>query len=106
MTNHDKRIPERDLVGYGRFRPDPQWPGGARLAFSVVLAYEEGGESTPCNGDERGESFLLETFSLTPAPAGERLLYAESQYEYGSRVGIWRLMRLLTERGLTATVLA
>jgi allantoinase len=107
MDNRDRGLaPVRDLTGYGRSRPDPKWPGSARLALSIVLAYEEGGESTPCNGDDRGETFLLETFPLVAAPAGERLLLSESQYEYGSRVGIWRLFRLLNERNLTATVLA
>lgn len=96
----------RDLTGYGANRPDPKWPGGARLAFNIILAYEEGGESTLCNGDCQGEGYLMETLSFAAPPPGQRLLYAESQYEYGSRAGVWRLMRLLTERSLTATVLA
>ncbi len=101
-----KHEPVRDLVGYAGAPPDPAWPNGARLALSLVINYEEGGESAVANGDERGEDRLLEFISLTPSPAGERLLASESIYEYGSRVGIWRLMRLLTQRNLTATVWA
>jgi allantoinase len=98
--------PVRDFVGYGESPPDPHWPGGARLALSLVVAYEEGSEHAISNGDEHGETHMLESISLTPAPLGQRLLVAESIYEYGSRVGIWRLIRLLTERNLTATVWA
>jgi peptidoglycan/xylan/chitin deacetylase (PgdA/CDA1 family) len=97
---------ERDLVGYGESPPDPKWPGGARLALSIVINYEEGGEQAITNGDARGETHLLETVSLNPGPLGQRLLESESIYEYGSRVGVWRLIRLLTERHLTATVWA
>jgi peptidoglycan/xylan/chitin deacetylase (PgdA/CDA1 family) len=76
------------------------------LALSLVINYEEGGESTILNGDERGEGRLLEYVLLGPQPEGQRVLEAESQYEYGSRVGIWRLIRLLQERNLAATVWA
>jgi allantoinase len=96
----------RDFVGYAGTPPDPHWPNGARLAVSVVINYEEGAESAVSNGDERAESYLLEYISLSPPPVGQRLLAAESVYEYGSRVGIWRLISILTERGLTATVWA
>jgi allantoinase len=104
---HSASEPVRDFVGYGEAPPDPQWPGGARLALSLVVSYEEGGEHAISNGDEHGETHLLDSsISLKPAPIGQRLLGAESAYEYGSRVGIWRLIRLLTERKLTATVWA
>jgi peptidoglycan/xylan/chitin deacetylase (PgdA/CDA1 family) len=98
--------PRRDFIGYGRVRPDPQWPNGARLAVNFVINYEEGSESAIDNGDEVSEEKLLEFIYMTPFPRGERMLGAESMYEYGSRVGIWRLLRLLTERRLTATVWA
>src|SRR5262249_5383363 len=98
--------PERNFVGYGDSPPDPQWPGGARLAVNLVINYEEGGEHALSNGDEHGEHHLLESVSLTSPPVGQRLLGSESIYEYGSRVGIWRLISLLRERNLTATVWA
>lgn len=92
---------ERDLVGYGRFTPDPRWPSDARVAVQIVLNYEEGGEKSPLYGDPQSESFLLEQPTVAST---ERDLNAESQYEYGSRSGFWRLFRLLTERNLPVTV--
>lgn len=108
MTTHRETPngPVRDFRGYGATPPDPNWPNEARLALSLVINYEEGGESATTNGDAHGENQLLEYISLEPPRPGQRLLAAESLYEYGSRVGIWRLVRLLTERKLTATVWA
>lgn len=106
IFEYDTNNPCRDLVGYGKTRPDPQWPNGARLAVNFVLNYEEGSESSIENGDEYSEDKLLEFIYMASFPRGERVLGAESMYEYGSRVGVWRLLRLLTERGLTATVWA
>jgi peptidoglycan/xylan/chitin deacetylase (PgdA/CDA1 family) len=93
---------ERDLVGYGRTPPDPRWPDGAQLAVQIVVNYEEGGEKSVLYGDAESESFLLEQPTLPMK--GMRNLSAESQYEYGSRAGFWRLFRLLTGRGLPVTV--
>jgi putative urate catabolism protein len=95
--------PPRDFVGYGRFAPDPGWPGGARLALSFVLNYEEGGESTPLDGDPVSESYLHEIVGAPPS-VGVRNLNVESMYEYGSRAGFWRVHRLFGERGLPLTV--
>lgn len=92
----------RDLVGYGRKRPDPRWPGGARLALNFVLNYEEGSEYSIPDGDGASETQLLEA---TPSmPPGVRDMNAESIYEYGSRVGFWRLMDILAEYDVPATV--
>ncbi|KAJ1549524.1 hypothetical protein HK405_014204 [Cladochytrium tenue] len=88
---------KRDLAGYGATTPDPAWPGGAHIAISFVVNYEEGGENTLANGDARSEVFLNETPG--GAPRAERDMNMESQYEYGSRVGVWRLLRLFAERG-------
>jgi putative urate catabolism protein len=93
----------RDLVGYGRTPPDPQWPGGARLALQFVLNYEEGGENSILHGDAASEAFLSEIVGAQPWP-GQRHMNMESIYEYGSRAGFWRLWRLFTERGLPVTV--
>lgn len=95
----------RDLVGYGRTPPDPRWPGGARLALQIVLNYEEGGERSILHGDREAEAFLQEVVGMAPL-AGVRNLQVESMYEYGSRVGFWRLMRLFSERGITISVFA
>ncbi len=92
----------RDLRGYGRQPPDPQWPNGARVALQFVLNYEEGGENSVLHGDAGSEQFLSELFNPTAYPA--RHLSMEGIYEYGSRVGVWRLLREFERRGLPLTV--
>jgi putative urate catabolism protein len=94
----------RDLIGYGRDRPAPNWPGGARLALNFVLNYEEGSEYSIPDGDGFSETQLLEATSSVAA--GTRDLNAESVYEYGSRVGFWRLTKLFAEAQMPATVFA
>jgi putative urate catabolism protein len=95
----------RDLVGYGAHPPHPQWPEGARLALSIVLNYEEGGEACVLHGDPASEAYLHEVPGLAPL-VGERNLTVESIYEYGARAGFWRILRLFRERDLTLTVYA
>ena len=92
----------RDLIGYGRETPDPRWPGGARVAVQFVLNYEEGGERSVLLGDDSSEAFLTEE-PTAPLP-GLRNLNVESQYEYGSRAGFWRLHRAFTRRRIPVTV--
>ena len=79
----------RDLVGYGQHPPDPRWPGGARLALSIVVNYEEGGERSVLHGDTGSETFLQEVVGI-PASVGGRNLTVESMYEYGTRVALAR----------------
>lgn len=93
----------RDLVGYGRAWPHPQWPGGARIAVQFVLNHEEGAERIILLGDPESES-LLNEFGWAVPRVGERSLPIESMYEFGSRVGFWRIHRLFTERGVPVTV--
>jgi len=93
---------DRDLIGYGPNPPDAQWPGGARLAISFVLNYEEGGENTVLNGDAGSETYLTETPGGT-ALVGQRDLSTESIYEYGARAGFWRILRLFQDRGMHFT---
>lgn len=94
----------RDLVGYGPEPPNPLWPGGAQIAVSFVLNIEEGGENNVLHGDESSETFLSE---MIQAPAfRDRHLSMESLYEYGSRAGVWRILRLFADRGLPLTVFA
>src|SRR3569832_969688 len=92
----------RDLIGYADKPPDPQWPGGAKLAVQFVLNYEEGGENTVLNGDPGSEVYLTEVPGGTPL-IGVRDLSVESQYEYGSRVGFWRILNLFAEREINFT---
>jgi putative urate catabolism protein len=93
----------RDMTGYGRRPPDPQWPGGARVAVQFVINYEEGAERTVLDGDGEAESFLTETVGAVPL-VGARSPNTESVYEYGSRAGFWRLWRLFTARRVPVTV--
>jgi putative urate catabolism protein len=95
----------RDMIGYGRNPPPADWPGGARLALQIVLNYEEGGESNVLHGDAGSESFLSEIIGAASLP-GERHRNIESIYEYGSRAGLWRILRLLEDRRLPLTVFA
>jgi allantoinase len=95
----------RDLVGYGPDPPDPRWPGGARLALQIVMNYEEGGERSILHGDAHAEAFLGEVVGTEPL-AGVRNVQMESIYEYGSRVGLWRLLRLFAERRVPISVFA
>ena len=90
----------RDFVGYGMHPPAGGWPGGARIAVSVVVNYEEGAEYSVLDGDPAGER---SGESPTPAGPGERDLANESFYEYGSRAGVWRILDLLDRYGVKAT---
>ncbi|TMV90679.1 allantoinase PuuE [Thioclava sp. BHET1] len=93
----------RDLRGYGRTPPDPRWPGGARVAISMVLNFEEGGENNILHGDAGSEAFLSDIAGAAPWP-GQRHWNMESIYEYGARAGFWRLHRLFTGLGLPLTI--
>ena len=95
----------RDLIGYGAHPPHPKWPGDARLALQLVMNYEEGGELSVLHGDDSAESFLHEVVG-TPSLKAARALNVESVYEYGSRAGFWRLMRIFAERDIKITVYA
>ncbi|NBW49773.1 MAG: allantoinase PuuE [Betaproteobacteria bacterium] len=92
----------RDLVGYGEHVPHAQWPGQARVAVQFVLNYEEGGENSVLHGDAGSEQFLSEMFN--PASYPDRHISMEGIYEYGSRAGVWRILREFEKRGLPLTV--
>ncbi|TGD67763.1 allantoinase PuuE [Tabrizicola sp. WMC-M-20] len=93
----------RDFRGHGPDAPDPQWPGGAKIAISLVLNYEEGGENNLLHGDAQSEAFLSDIAGAAPWP-GQRHWNMESIYDYGARAGFWRLHRLFTTRDLPVTV--
>ena len=101
MGNHYPR----DLTGYGATPPDAQWPDGARLALQLVLNFEEGGESCILHGDNESEALLSEIVNAQPRE-GVRHMNMESFYEYGSRVGVWRLARLFDKYQVPVTVQA
>jgi putative urate catabolism protein len=96
---------DRDLIGYGPNPPDPQWPGEAYLAVELVLAYETGAETSILHGDAGSESVLTDLYGATSV-LGARSMLVESTFEFGSRVGVWRLLRMLAERDLKASVFA
>ena len=93
----------RDFLGYGANPPDPKWPNGAKLALSFVLNYEEGGENTVLNGDAGSELYLHEVPGGSPI-LGERNRTVESQFDYGARAGVWRILRAFAARKLPLTV--
>lgn len=95
----------RDLIGYAGHPPQAAWPNKARIAVQFVINYEEGGENCILHGDAASEAFLSEIVGAQPL-TGVRHMNMESIYEYGSRVGFWRLHRLFSRRGLPVTVFA
>lgn len=95
----------RDLIGYGPNPPKANWPGGARVAVQFVMNYEEGGENCILHGDKASEAFLSEIVGAQPWE-GQRHMSMESIYEYGSRVGVWRLLDLFRTRQIPITVFA
>ncbi len=93
----------RDLAGFGEFPPHPKWPGGARIAVNFNLNYEGGGEATLANGDAVSEGMLNDIG--VPTKAGVRVPLVESVFEYGSRSGVWRVLRAFKEFDVKASVL-
>ena len=100
--NNPPRYP-RDFRGHGPMQPDANWPGGAKIAVSLVLNYEEGGENNILHGDAASEAFLSDIAGAAPWP-GQRHWNMESLYDYGARAGFWRLHRLFTGLDIPVTV--
>jgi allantoinase len=99
----DPSLMPRDFIGYANRPPDFEWPGGARLAINFVINYEEGAERSPLEGDADREPLVEARYEV---PAGERELFTESTFEFGSRVGVWRLLELLDRYKVTPTIFA
>ena len=93
----------RDFTGHGPTPPDAQWPGAAKIAISIVLNYEEGGENNILHGDAGSEAFLSDIAGAAPWP-GQRHWNMESLYDYGARAGFWRLHRLFTGMDISVTI--
>ena len=102
MNNISEEQYPRDMIGYGGQPPQADWPGAARVALQFVVNYEEGGESNVLHGDAGSEQFLSEIIGAQAYP--ERHLSMESIYEYGSRAGVWRLLREFETRNLPLTI--
>lgn len=94
----------RDLAGYGRHPPHARWPNQARVALQFVLNHEEGAENSVLHGDAASETFLSEIVGAQAFPM--RHMSMESLFEYGSRAGLWRVLRVFEQRGLPLTVFA
>ena len=103
MAGLDDSYP-RDMRGYGANPPHPRWPGGARVALQFVLNYEEGAENSVLHGDAASETFLSEIIGAQAF--ADRHLSMESLYEYGSRAGVWRVLRLFEARRMPLTIFA
>ena len=95
----------RNMTGYGSASTHPHWPNKARIALQFVLNYEEGGENCILHGDKASEAFLSEIVGAKPYD-GVRHMSMESLYEYGSRVGVWRILGLFREFEIPITVFA
>jgi peptidoglycan/xylan/chitin deacetylase (PgdA/CDA1 family) len=96
---------QRDFVGYGRDTPDPRWPGGAKIAVNFVLNVEEGSEPSMQDGEGFSETNLTEAQARAQIPRG-RDLAAEGMFEFGSRIGFWRILRMFEERRIPLTFFA
>lgn len=94
----------RDLIGYGQHPPQANWPGEAKIAVQFVLNYEEGAESCVLHDDDYSEQFLCEIIGAEAYP--DRHMSMESMYEYGSRAGVWRVLREFENRQLPLTIFA
>jgi len=94
-------LPPRDFVGYGRHVPEVTWPGGARVAINIVLNYEEGAEYSLADGDGVNDAWGEYTYEVPPTV---RDLGTESHFEFGSRVGAWRLARIFDRYGIDVTI--
>ena len=95
----------RDMTGYGKESIHPNWPNNAKIAVQFVLNYEEGGENSILHGDDASETFLSEIIGAK-AYQGARHMSMESLYEYGSRSGVWRILRLFEEFNIPITIFA
>ena len=95
----------RDMTGYGKKSIHPNWPNKAKIAVQFVLNYEEGGENSILHGDDASETFLSEIIGAK-AYQGARHMSMESLYEYGSRSGVWRILRLFEEFDIPITIFA
>ena len=90
----------RDFIGYGENPPNIVWPNKAKIAISVVVNYEEGSEYSLLDGDTHHET---NNEVPSPVPLNQRDLFNESFFEYGSRVGVWRLLNLFERYGVKTT---
>ena len=93
----------RDFRGHGQNPPDAAWPNGAKIAISLVLNYEEGGENNILHGDGQSEAFLSDIAGAAPWP-NQRHWNMESLYDYGARAGFWRLHRLFSGLNIPVTI--
>ena len=103
LVDQDIPGPKRNFVGHGRDLPKVVWPDGAMVAVNLVVNYEEGSEYSIPAGDWHNEGLAEINYVMSPE---YRDLAAESVYEYGSRAGSWRLLRLFDEYGVKATYFA
>ena len=90
----------RDLLGYAGSPPNPHWPGGARVAVSIVVNFEEGAEFSISDGDPENEA----VYEIEQRLAGRPDPAIDSHFEYGSRAGWWRIMEVLGQHAAPATV--
>lgn len=90
----------RDFIGYGAHPPNAGWPGGARVAVSFVLNVEEGSERAVSRGDPTNEPVydMIDEITGQPNPT------MESHFDYGTRAGYWRIIRVLESYRVPCTL--
>lgn len=94
-------VSHRDFIGYGTSPPDFTWPGGKRLALSLVFNYEEGAEHSVST-----DGVVESIGEFAPVDVRVRDMGMESVYEYAQRAGIWRILAELRRRNVRATFFA
>lgn len=94
---------ERDFIGYGNDSPKTEWPDGSILAISLVVNYEEGAERSILDGDSESDP---QGEAPARTPPSVRNIMNESYFEYGSRVGVWRLLDIFDSHSVPVTFFA
>lgn len=102
MNFKDMYSNTRDFRGYGGDPPDPKWPDRARVAVSLVMNLEAGSELSLADGDERNET----VYEIIEPVEGAPNYCLSSHFDYGPRVGYWRIMRMLERFEAPCTVSA
>lgn len=101
FSNRPWNGPERDFVGYGRNAPNVEWPDGSKVVVNLVVNYEEGAEYSLLDGDAHNDSWGEYVYTIPP---DVRDIGTESHMEFGSRVGIWRIARLIDDYGIDVSI--
>lgn len=90
----------RNFLGYADSRPQILWSGQSKIAVNFVVNLEEGAELSLADGDSANEPGHEVQSKIVDHPD----LCRESSFEFGSRVGYWRVMQEFERRSVRATL--